>query len=275
MGKELTVGISMDVKFFRVGSNRTSRPLPPNTIDPPGLTLPFPEYCVSQTYPLWSRVTPHMSPTPGTAYSLNMRFIGSKLASLLAFDSVNHTIPLAATVMARGADAAVGIVYSSMYSGNLAEVAAVAGALLDSNRRNVGKPRQTMQKKFFWRFFADNYETSYGREFSYINKSYCGILLDHRCFAGCSGEDRFSNVYIMAQAKIIDAKTAVAKARCTVVITGSSSVITTSPPSRLWIMSKTTARPRALDGPAGRGFILHTAMTLISSRIPVTMVSNL
>jgi hypothetical protein len=73
--------------------------------------------------------------------------------------------------MARGADVAVGIAYSSMYSGNFAEAAAAAGALLDSNSRNVSKPRQTMQKRFFWRFFADKYETRYGRELGYINKS--------------------------------------------------------------------------------------------------------
>jgi hypothetical protein len=57
------------------------------------------------------------------------------------------------------------------------------------------------------------------------------------------------------------AKTAVANARCKVPIIGSRSVTTTSPPRRLWIMSKITARPKALAGPEGRGFIFHTVTT--------------
>jgi hypothetical protein len=74
---------------------------------------------------------------------------------------------------------------------------------------------------------------------------------------------------------IIDAKTAVANARCIVVISGSSDVTTTSPPTRLWTMRRIIASAIALDGPEGRGFILHTSTVLISRRIPVTMVSIL
>jgi hypothetical protein len=73
-------------------------------------------------------------------------------------------IPLASTVMARGADAAVGIVYSSMYSGRVAEAAAGVGAWLDSNNRKVNRHRQTTQKEFFGAFSANKYETRYGRE---------------------------------------------------------------------------------------------------------------
>ena len=78
-----------------------------------------------------------------------------------------------------------------------------------------------------------------------------------------------------AHARIIAAKTAVAKARCKVVIGGESDVCTTSPPSRLWRMSKIIARAKAFEGPAGRGFIFQTNIVLASRSIPVTMVSNL
>jgi hypothetical protein len=64
-----------------------------------------------------------MSPTPGTVYSVNELVTGSNFASLLALDSVNHTEPFLSTVMAKGADAAVGTEYSLMYSGNTAEAA--------------------------------------------------------------------------------------------------------------------------------------------------------
>ena len=85
----------------------------------------------------------------------------------------------------------------------------------------------------------------------------------------------FSDEYIRAHPIVIVPKTAVANARWIVVITGASSVITTSPPSKLWTISKMIAKPIALDGPAGRGFIFHTNIVLAIKSTPVTIVSNL
>jgi len=80
---------------------------------------------------------------------------------------------------------------------------------------------------------------------------------------------------IRTQPAIIDANTAVAKARCIVVINGSSDVTTTSPPTRLWIMMRIIASPIILEPPTGRGFILQTNTVLVNNKIPVRMVSNL
>jgi len=85
----------------------------------------------------------------------------------------------------------------------------------------------------------------------------------------------FSNACMSAHATIIVAKTAVANARCIVVIVGASDETTTSPPSRLWTMRRIIASAIALDGPVGRGFILQIKIVLDSSRIPVTIVSSL
>ena len=85
----------------------------------------------------------------------------------------------------------------------------------------------------------------------------------------------FSNEYIRTQATTIVAKTAVAKARCSVVVIGSSEVTTTSPPSKLWTKSRIIARAIALDGPTGRGLIFQTNNVLTTKRTPVTIVSNL
>ena len=68
-------------------------------------------------FPLWSMVIPHISPTPGTLYSLKVSVLGLNRPSLLAFDSVNQTIPFRSTVKARGAELGVGTGYSSMYRG--------------------------------------------------------------------------------------------------------------------------------------------------------------
>jgi hypothetical protein len=43
---------------------------------PPGFTLPLPEYCVNQMFPLESAAMPHMSPIYGTTYSWKVLFEG-------------------------------------------------------------------------------------------------------------------------------------------------------------------------------------------------------
>ena len=101
--------------------------------------------------------------------------------------------------------------------------------------------------------------------------------MDEKCGSTCYVRvlADLSQEYVKAHAKITAAKTAVANARCKVVITGSSSVTTTSPPSKLCTMSRSMARAKDLDGPAGLGLSLHTAIVPASRRIPVTMVSSL
>jgi hypothetical protein len=78
-----------------------------------------------------------MSPTPGTGYSLKVRAAGSNLPNLVAFDSVNHTIPFLSTVMASGAELRVGTAYSSMYFGSALD--AIAGVVENRTivRRNT------------------------------------------------------------------------------------------------------------------------------------------